>query len=783
MSQDAPEKGSKDFASKWRLVKSCARCHRLKVKCIFEDPTYSTCVRCFSIGVECSPHHDPTAKFARKLNRKSKNIDDPLSKAISSLKEVQTALSSLKSDDLKNQDTKKLTDLTTVFTSLAYTIENVTGNNQISATADIAKSSVYPKIGFDKNLAKELIYTHKALSEKEAKRRFHYFINDILCYYPIIVFSEQETDFDYSLNHAPLVLMSCIFVTTLNDTGLSDTTGEGLDFRSLNKMLIYYLDEFIAYFSLINPRGVNHHLIIACIILSQWCCVPQSPDHFKSQIQLFTGVALSRCIDIASKLNPKCPNMMIDNSKERIEVRILLTIYCCCGSLEFPLPKYKILPWSDNYEKAVDILLSSNKMNGFPKRQERYICYFSKIVHLVQEMLEVQSLTLKVSTDSNDDSDPMFQRMWGPGPSSTIGIRSILEAYEKKLHQTFADSGFMVDDQKSGRIPREKYLLSLMYYQALMIVYDNLISGYLYSKKAAFMQPESSSIFNEMNSLACMRDIAKLIKLTESLLNSFIMLCEETINLPTYFFYRALRALVTLIRMQLLMKSQIFSNTAPNNSELNGNVEIYFEKLTSIVNDGVTKHDLYNLRNISPILHKISIWIKVCNGYNTNTSTTNQNNGTTKSNANVDFIKLTDMSKDTEIQNLGLPKTKDSSKYLTKRRRLDNNASLVRLQGSSQSNMQQISKSNNVLDLVNPESPVSQPLEVDEYVKSPKGPFLSRFIDDPADATNSLNTFSIQEIFREIDTDVLSFLDPVDQSYFNDGINFPFDTDEQFTTN
>ncbi|SGZ49524.1 CIC11C00000000452 [Sungouiella intermedia] len=60
------------FATKWKVAKACARCRRLKTKCIFEDPTYDSCHRCYGLGIKCSVEEDPTAEtYKRRSQQKS----------------------------------------------------------------------------------------------------------------------------------------------------------------------------------------------------------------------------------------------------------------------------------------------------------------------------------------------------------------------------------------------------------------------------------------------------------------------------------------------------------------------------------------------------------------------------------------------------------------------------------------------------------------------------------------------------------------------------------------
>ena len=65
-----------EFAGKWRQTRACARCRRLKMKCSFTDPSFTSCVRCFNSKIECSFDNDPSDQI--KTNRRKKRENQVL---------------------------------------------------------------------------------------------------------------------------------------------------------------------------------------------------------------------------------------------------------------------------------------------------------------------------------------------------------------------------------------------------------------------------------------------------------------------------------------------------------------------------------------------------------------------------------------------------------------------------------------------------------------------------------------------------------------------------------
>lgn len=744
------------FESRWRQLKSCKRCHRLKIKCTFKDPSFKSCSRCFAIGVECSPDVDPTAKFAKKKTRKTKSEVDPVQKFKELLASAQSTLSSMAG--LGENERNNLAPLVDDFSRLSESItKTVLPENTAMDTDSFQKlhklefpgSDIYPNIEFNCNLAQELVFKHNLISLQEAKLRFQFFHEEMLPYYPMLSFSYELSDFDYLMQNSPMILLACIYVTTVNDNGLSagaTNYEKRTNNRAMNRLLMYYIESFLSYHVYIRSQDFTYHLIYASLILSLWCLPPHNVGHFKSQINLLTAYNISLCINSGRNSSQKTSKLLLDNSHERNDLRIFLSVYCCCGSLGLSLPRYKLVTWSNSHSNAITKLLTKDSANDLPKRIDRYLCYYSKAIYLGQEMLDFLSLTDITSAfdsynnDKSNSTETMIHKLWDRNAITMSNSKIILDNYERKLYLTLVDSGFMITPTKE-KPPKEKHLLSIVYYHILMIVYDNLISGYLYSRKAAFMQPESSTFFDDTNSLIYLQHIGKLITTCENLLKTFIKLNSETMNYPTFVYYRALHALTLLIRLQLLVKSHSLSPT-DNSLNLEINVEYFYDKIQKIVIDGQTEKDLLICSKMAFILNKIHNWMKVSVNYKSqpNVVTDNELNG--KSDANANFIKLTDMSKDQEIENLQPPKSDVIEGPLPKRRRTEFRTA----------------------------SPASRSVTPVQILNNSHGlPPMLKVSDDPSETYTLANSASIQEIFKEINTDVLSYLNPLELNFeFND---------------
>lgn len=790
--------GTEQFSTRWRQVKSCARCHRLKIRCTFEDPTFKSCSKCFAIGVNCSPDIDPTAKFARKKTRKTKGVEQEVEKRliydVNSVKSIYELIDLTKrsiSDMIENKEPEifikeNLENLSSELSEISSKVNNLiegyeddginsNGYERFNQLNDLN----YPHIDINSNLAKELLFKLKLISLEESQKRFDYFHNDILPFYPMLLFSEELSNFDYLLEHSPIILLCCIYVTTVNNNDLSDTENHDdhkkLN-RSLNKLLGFYLENFLAYHVYIKSQDFNYHLIYAALILSFWCLPSHKNGHFKSQINLLTAFNISLCINTGNLSNKKMNKILFDDSHDRNDLRVFLSVYCSCGSLGLSLPRYKLVTWSKNYSNAVSILLKRDQVNDLPKRYDRYLCYYAKLIYLGQEMLSFLSLNnshIPLDSYKNDNlPDPMIHKVWDDNTVSMSNTRIILNNYEQKLYQILMDSGFMINSKQEESLdaPKERYLLSIVYYHILVIVYDNLISSYLYSRKSAFMQAEQTAFLADADYLIYLQHIAKLIKACENILKTFIKINLETINFPTFIYYRAMHALILLVRLQLLIKSHS-SLLTEDRRDLEINVEYYFEEVSKIISKGQSEKDLVSCLKMSFILSKINNWLKLSTNFRSQNNYVPQTLKSGKTDANANFIKLTDMSKDQEIENLEPPRPEleNLDDHTHKKRKMDTTLT----EGNGISNVNGSKMNDSKYDLQNDD------IKYENSAITPVENLAKSLNFDSSDMYSNTHGPSIHEIFKEIDTDIIGYLNSLESNLnFNETIgnmdfNFP----------
>lgn len=742
-----------EFAVKWRQTRACARCRRLKMKCAFEDPSFESCKRCFSVGVQCSFDNDPTAKFAKKKNRKAtKQFIESVSPGITSeaivgsrngdqisqlqnlVKLVTTAVSSLEHDisvtsTVSDNDTDRLEELNKNLLSATLKLANLVDNSEsgtLKQFQDFHKSPSLqdcPYIPFNSNIAREIVEKHELVSLEEIKIRHQFFLTEMLPYYPIISFSEKLQDFDYLYDSDPLLLLGCVYVTTINDNGLYSRIKESyykLTNEALNQMLNYYLESFISYHVYIKSDDFSYRLVELCLILSLWCLPTTTSGHFKNQFHLLIGFNISLCIDLGdisknllSKMSSSIP-VLPDDSEQRNHLRAFLSVYVSCGSLGLSLPRFKLVTWNKQHHTAVHFLMKEGEVNGvkLPSRNDRYLCYFAKIIRLGQELFDYFTPSLFLEVNSNRKKDILFANMLDPTTSSLPHVKFVLDNYEQKIYSLLVESGFMESPEpESGKSePKEKYLLSVIYYQLLMIIYDNIVSRY-------FILENKNP--NGQDSVTYVQYIIKLIKLSENLLRSFIILGQErTINLPTFFFYRPMHALILLVKLRILINSSQLAKKTEfiNPEDLKINAETYYKGVYSLIHESQHKYSSIVCLRMAIILSRIEKWMNLSN----TAKDSKPRSKATVERESSNLVNLIDTSK--EIENLRAPKEDDDSD--------------ANLPSNPNSNKQST-----------PEVPIGKR-------RMSYGMYNN--------TTTPSNNFSIQDIFETIDSDLLNYLNPLE---------------------
>lgn len=726
------------FATKWKVAKACARCHRLKSKCIYEDPTYESCRRCYALGIKCSVDEDPTANNAKRRNyqKKASQVAAKIEKLLQS---IETEVFHLDDEYLEvdGASLSKLAMLAARLQEIGTKLANTKGNSNVPSmirSLPDPQLSEYPHISPRSNLAYELIFTHKFISHEEAKRRYNFFQEKMLIYYPIISLPKKLEDFDTLLQENALLLVTCILVTTVNDQGLSEE-GSAAENRKLNQVLRYYVNRILANHIYVEATDFSYHMILACLILSLWCVPPDKVGQFKSQVDLMTSFSLSLCIDVGNVTMYERDAVLQDDSVERNNLRSFLGVYCCCGSFGFSLPRFMLVGWSQRHELSIKGLLETSG-SKIPSRNDKFLCYYARIVRVGQELFDyfaVNGVSMHFLSSEEKSSGLGGLQISKLEESRTLPLANItlvLKNYESTLRAILNESGFINADSLTPKeqAPKEKYALLLTYYQLMMMTHDNLVSWCI-CRLTADKHKEPTSKDSE-DTLLIAQHIIKFGEICEKILQCFINInTEPTANYPTFFFYRALHALISLIRLLVLVKSEILSSRLMSLSQVRFNLQSFFEKITNIVDTNKSLFDLAICERVSLILQRISKWVHVVGNYDRLVDLSDA--------VNFDFIKLTDMSKGQEIEKLKDPLQRAHSHKKRKVEMVDKFALT--------------SQENDTL-----------PTQNEKDVENDYFSDILRYAADPTELPRYTTNYSIQEIFKEIDEDILRFLNPFD---------------------
>lgn len=742
-----------EFASKWRLLRACARCRRLKMKCSYENPSFKSCIRCHAASVDCSFEEDPTAKYAKKRRKKSETFRkstpsqaplsvrdkevlgtsipvnyDGLQQQHNSatsfdldvmVRQSEQALNTLLGQDIASaQEKEQLQALLNNYRQISESLSEKLHHSDKS-NAPLIQGN-YPHISFHLNLIKQMIVTYKFFTVEEARNRFRFFIEHMLPYYPTIALSKDLKLFDNLYENFPLLLIACISVTAVNDNNLSiDHTK--VSNSQLYNLLNHYLYSFISYQVYVKCEDFSIDLIYVCLILSCWCLPPNKMGQFRNQLNSLTAFNMGLCIDLGEISKFKDTMSLEDASVQRNDLRALLAIYCCCGSLELSLRRFKLVSWTKNHEAATELLMKPQGPD-LPTREDRYLVYYSKFVSMAKEIIDFISPIAQ--NYSNLPSKTKPEECSIPGVTShgiylsPKQVKYVLNSYEKKLHQLLGESGFMRDCSDGEQEPKEKLVLSIMYHHLLTILYDNLISNLLHVHDD---HRNNTSLFQGNEVEDCLHNIIKLLNICGNLMKCFMKLnSEHTVNYPTVLYYRPMHSLTLLVRLKLVLKSSRFANVEGIADVIKDiDIEKYFADISKIIVENQKVYNSVVCSKMMIILNKIEKWMKVSSAYNFNQKPTN---GT--SDLSLDLVKLISMSKDQEIESLDPPKD-----FLEKKKETST-------------------------------APEDSPIVYNQNsrLQSP----------DPAGA-DIVKTFSpsIEKIFEQIDADIMNYLNPL-ESYFND---------------
>ncbi|EDK38790.2 hypothetical protein PGUG_02888 [Meyerozyma guilliermondii ATCC 6260] len=566
-----------DFASRWRQVRACARCHRLKMKCIYDNPSHSACRRCFSSGIACSLDNDPTAKQAKKKRKLPKKSEPTL---LQQLRQIEESVYEQEPDEIEGYEARKIID--SILTRINGKVStrsprNSTNTPQMRSISPKFAENSY-EISTDDNLARELI-ANNIITKEVLRARFSFFLEHMLPYCPLVSFSSNQSDFEFQLENTPLLLVSCVFATTINNnTSAMKLAGNSETNRELQNTLLHYLDLYLANRIFFEAKNFSLSLVTACLVLSLWCIVPNNGNH-KNQIKLLLAYNVSLCMGLGD--SSKHTNTQLE--EENGGLRTFLAVYCCCSSLGLSLPRFKLPTWSKDHEYAYNVLAQ----NRTSSMTDSCLCSISKLVKSGHEALEILN--------------PERAKISG---SNTM---LIIDAYVHQLVAILKENNINVDGHLKivHKENREEFLVSFIYYQILMNIYDNFITTNM-----------TNSPINEELSLLVFGSIIKLTTVCENLLECFVELSNGSINYPTFFFYKPFHALVILIRLKLILKSGFLKlNCNLTTSSDDSTVQSYVNQIDEIMKENESKWDSNISVNMSSVLAKVKKWMIVCSKF------------------------------------------------------------------------------------------------------------------------------------------------------------------------
>ncbi|GMF02664.1 unnamed protein product [Ambrosiozyma monospora] len=257
-------------------------------------------------------------------------------------------------------------------------------------------------------------------------------------------------------------------------------------------------------------------------------------------------------------------------------------VYCCCGSLGLSLPRFKVVSWTPNHERMCQLLLL-----GDSSKFDRFICYYARLVAVGEEIfLFLNPNTTTVNPGETSIELHSQEYSWNSSSLPHQTLRAMMISYEKKMQKLATESQLFQPEA------RERNLLSIIYYQLLMTMYDYVVCRVLLKK--------------DMLTEVYLQTLNRLIKASEKVIDSFISLCQQTAQFPTFFYYRPMHALVALIRARLLVKSQAL--------DLEINVELEYERVDKALNSISEKSKVANKMRM--IMSRISKWMKVSDKFN-----------------------------------------------------------------------------------------------------------------------------------------------------------------------
>lgn len=617
------------FASKWRIAKACARCHRLKSKCVYEDPTFQTCKRCFNLRLKCSVDEDPTAITARKRKhtRSHQQVASRISKFLEGIeKELEFF-----EERLPQENSQYHAQLSLISSRLNLAGARLTDTFSLHDNNGV--QLLLPGVHPDTNLAHELIHTHKILSEKEARRRFNYFLDEMLPFFPVLALLKCLHDFDTLLRTDSVLLLACIYITTINDNGLSDQKPSKEANRQLHETLDHYITAEVSKHIFDRATAFTYRLAVTCLILSLWTIPSDQKGQFRSQVHLINSHVVSLCADVGNVATCQLKALADDSSLERNNLRTLLSVYSCCGSLSFSLPRFRVVSWCLRHDIAIKQLLTRHG-DRIPTREDIYLCAFTRLVRKGQEIFDhFISHGVTVSFLSADSS----VKVKCPSQDTTLANITIsMDRFKAELAQILADSG-LIDPRTLIPFPDaefRKYSLIFVYNQLMLMNHDTLLSWQIFH-----MKPDADNL--QIIPLI-KHHVEKFKEACDNIMTYYIEMNQiSSKNYPTWMQYRCVHSLISLVRLLILIKTKGKGFELEGFDEIRQKLDYYTDSVLRILETNVREYDSVASARVKSIIERIVKWKKVVESL--------------KSSMKLDYINITQTVKGQEMEKLKDP--------------------------------------------------------------------------------------------------------------------------------
>lgn len=722
-------------ARRWRVVRACARCHRLKSKCIYETP--DSCERCLKQKVLCSLYEDPTAKIAKKrpIEISATRVSQKIEKYIQALESEVQLLGTVSIDTsvakLLNEQAKRVLDMSNKLAAfhglVSLNIPSVRDTWQrdilpimAQGVNDFSKSPVSTFLGnkipnatdLNKNIMHQVVHKYQLLPESQARIRFTHFLYEMLPYFPIISLPETFKNYDSIYNEFPQLLLVCIYVTTFDYHGFC-SEDENV---KLNRSLAEIVDTLLTQNVFQNTSEFSYRSILTCIIISVWSVPSLESGQFRTHMEILSAANIALCIDAGNAQLFSQEAVFDDNSLERNDLRGFLCLYTCLANMGFCLPRFNLIPWSKRQDLAVDKLLRVKK--NLPSKSDELLCLQARLVRVGQELVyqfAINGVGLQFLSSNEKPGESLL-------PTECFGefkhmeyekANEIIESYKERLFEILREAGHI--DLNTLTVlegaSKQTYSVLQLYFQILIAAHDNLVSWSFceLSRGAIF----SSTAFGKY----LYKHINGFAESCKGLIRVFIETQKEAVTLPNPYHYRTVLALISLLRVLVLVKSDyvrmILENYPPIDFELVG----LFAQVSQIFVRNSQTLKLIICDRIGDMLPRISKWIDKIQS--------RENGGLSKPDAKDEFFKLAKMSKGRELWML--------HEQLADVNRVQSQGNFV------------------------PEIATHRVPPLMERVKGESLPF-----EEDTDKNRNIFVNSIHEIFKDVDDDFVRFFNPSD---------------------